>query len=207
MFDIIRDATLGQALNALFGIFPYEDQRSDYEIPARLLVSSPNPSPDPNVVDEKLKKRNNATTGVRPVSDSTVTTLTPPEVSRRPSNETYVATQLYPRRDEQNDHVEDGLKTKAEEHYNLDVTPGADQLPPHVSHPEYTIIGWNGDDDQDNPRNWSLMKRSFVAAQIMLLTFAVCEHTCPLLLLVIEADSRHLHQMLEVPFTLRLFRG
>ena len=172
MIDIIRDSTLGQGLNALFGLFPYEDQRPEYVVPSHLLPS-PGFSTYPTIVekDSGLEK----TASVRPIISSRPSSELKPttEISRRPSTETFVAGQLYPGRDEQNDHVEDGLKK--EEHYNLDVTPGPDQIPPPTNHPEYVIIGWNGDDDQDNPRNWSLRKRGFVAAQIMLLTFAVCE--------------------------------
>ena len=76
------------------------------------------------------------------------------EVSRRPSTETFVARELYPNRDDQNDYVEGGLKK--EEHYNLDVTPGEGEISPSVDNPKYVIVGWNGDNDQDNPRNWSL---------------------------------------------------
>lgn len=35
------------------------------------------------------------------------------------------------------------------------------------------IVGWYGDDDQDNPRNWSFAKRAFVASSISLLTFTM----------------------------------
>ncbi|KAG7444653.1 MFS general substrate transporter [Guyanagaster necrorhizus] len=35
------------------------------------------------------------------------------------------------------------------------------------------VVGWYGDDDQENPRNWSPAKRAFVAFSISLLTFSV----------------------------------
>ncbi|PBK69021.1 MFS general substrate transporter [Armillaria solidipes] len=35
------------------------------------------------------------------------------------------------------------------------------------------IVGWYGDNDQDNPRNWSPAKRAFVAFSISFLTFSV----------------------------------
>ncbi|PBL01691.1 MFS general substrate transporter [Armillaria gallica] len=35
------------------------------------------------------------------------------------------------------------------------------------------IVGWYGDDDQENPRNWSPAKRAFVAFSISFLTFSV----------------------------------
>ena len=170
MIDIIRDSTLGQGLNAFFGIFPYEDQRPEYVVPSRYLPPTGFSIYPTIVVSEKGASFEKVPSiPAAPSSDL----KTPPQDSRRTSTETFVAVQLYPGRDEQNDHVEDGLKK--EEQYNLDVTPGSDELPPPVDHPEYVIVGWNGDDDQDNPRNWSLEKRGFVAFQIMLLTFAVCE--------------------------------
>ncbi|KIK59421.1 hypothetical protein GYMLUDRAFT_169583 [Collybiopsis luxurians FD-317 M1] len=35
------------------------------------------------------------------------------------------------------------------------------------------IVGWYGDDDPDNPRNWSSAKRAFVAFSISLMTFSM----------------------------------
>ncbi|KAK0239352.1 major facilitator superfamily domain-containing protein [Armillaria nabsnona] len=35
------------------------------------------------------------------------------------------------------------------------------------------VVGWYGDDDQENPRNWSSAKRAFVAFCISFLTFSV----------------------------------
>ncbi|KIK66812.1 hypothetical protein GYMLUDRAFT_192782 [Collybiopsis luxurians FD-317 M1] len=35
------------------------------------------------------------------------------------------------------------------------------------------VVGWYGDDDQDNPKNWSPKKRAFVAFSISLMTFTM----------------------------------
>lgn len=203
MFDIVRDSTLGQGLNALFGVFPYEDQRPEYVVPSRYLPTSRGLSTAPTVVDEKAAKFSlEKTPSALPVSSAASSSSdlrTVAEDSRRQSTATFVASHIYPGRDEQNDHVEDGLKK--EEHYNLDVTPGEGQIQPPVDHPEYVIVGWNGDDDQDNPRNWSLCKRGFVAGQIMLLTFAVCKckHASSavqaLTLSLIRHGKRNLHRI------------
>lgn len=37
---------------------------------------------------------------------------------------------------------------------------------------EYVLVDWYGEDDPENPRNWSLRKRIFVTAQIAFLTYA-----------------------------------
>lgn len=177
MLDIVRDSTLGQALNALFGILPYKDQRPDYVVPSRYL-SSTSFFTYPTVVDEKGAEFSRTPSTVLPSGATSIShARTVPEDSRPQSTATFVAERLYPGRDEQNDHVEEGLKREGEvEHYNLDVTPGPGQLHhPDVKHPEYVIVGWDGDDDDDNPRNWTLFKRSAVAGQIMLLTYAVCK--------------------------------
>lgn len=179
MLDIVRESTLGQALNTFFGILPYEDQRPEYVVPSRYLPSNSSPgfSSYPTMVDEKAVI--SKPPSVHPVSSarsssSDLNTLA--EESRRQStSDAFVAAKLYPERGDQNDHVENGLKK--EEPYNLDVTPGPGELQPPIEHPEYVIVGWHGDDDPENPRNWSLFKRGFVAGQIMLLTFAVCEYS------------------------------
>ncbi|KAL8286804.1 hypothetical protein RQP46_004332 [Phenoliferia psychrophenolica] len=47
--------------------------------------------------------------------------------------------------------------------------PPVENTPP----PNPFLVDWEGDDDPDNPRNWSRNKRFFVASEIMLLTFSV----------------------------------
>ncbi|KAF8077694.1 major facilitator superfamily domain-containing protein [Lyophyllum atratum] len=42
-----------------------------------------------------------------------------------------------------------------------------------TSVPDPYIVGWYGDDDPDNPRNWSPKKRAFVAFSLSLLTFTM----------------------------------
>ncbi|KAJ6606381.1 major facilitator superfamily domain-containing protein [Mycena vulgaris] len=38
---------------------------------------------------------------------------------------------------------------------------------------DLNLVGWDGEDDPDNPRNWSLKKRVFVSSSISFLTFSV----------------------------------
>ncbi len=175
MKDIFREATFGQIAHGLFGLFPYDDEKPDYVVPSRYLAlpekTSPGFSTYSTIIDEKDIKNGSAAASTKPVITTPPSEeLTPPPgPSRRDSGSTYVAQQLYPGRDEQNDNVEKGLSVSAhhkEEDLNLNVTPGEGELPQPPSHPEYIIVTWNGDDDQENPRNWSLRKRSFVAAQV-----------------------------------------
>ncbi|KAK0205855.1 major facilitator superfamily domain-containing protein [Desarmillaria ectypa] len=51
----------------------------------------------------------------------------------------------------------------AEKQKRIDAAPSSDPY----------IVGWYGDDDQDNPRNWSSAKRALVAFSISFLTFSV----------------------------------
>ncbi|KAM0756248.1 cycloheximide resistance protein [Meredithblackwellia eburnea MCA 4105] len=39
--------------------------------------------------------------------------------------------------------------------------------------PDHSIVGWYGDDDPDNPQNWSSLKKGITTAIICLLTFSV----------------------------------
>ncbi|KAJ7491205.1 major facilitator superfamily domain-containing protein [Mycena latifolia] len=39
--------------------------------------------------------------------------------------------------------------------------------------PDLNLVGWNGEDDPDNPRNWSFAKRVFVTITLCFLTFSV----------------------------------
>ncbi|KAG7571210.1 hypothetical protein FFLO_00883 [Filobasidium floriforme] len=49
----------------------------------------------------------------------------------------------------------------------VDQTDVLDQLDP------LTVVDWYDDNDPDDPYNWSMLKKCFVAGQIMLMTFAV----------------------------------
>ncbi|KAJ7677237.1 major facilitator superfamily domain-containing protein [Mycena rosella] len=48
---------------------------------------------------------------------------------------------------------------------------GGGRITPQMVEPNF--IGWDGPNDQDNPRNWSLGKRAFVSGLISFLTFSV----------------------------------
>ncbi|KAF9065029.1 major facilitator superfamily domain-containing protein [Rhodocollybia butyracea] len=49
----------------------------------------------------------------------------------------------------------------------------ANELDEKLSLDDPNIVGWYGDDDPDNPRNWSSAKRAFVAFSISLMTFTM----------------------------------
>ncbi|KIY69130.1 MFS general substrate transporter [Cylindrobasidium torrendii FP15055 ss-10] len=58
----------------------------------------------------------------------------------------------------------------------VDLEKAKDIAGPDVQASTYddtNLIGWMGDDDQDNPQNWSTKKRAFVAFSICLMTFTM----------------------------------
>jgi DHA1 family multidrug resistance protein-like MFS transporter len=82
-----------------------------------------------------------------------------------------------PERDSTQDNGNDAFdKDTSEQSSEKDLERNAaDQpsSPPHVEPKSDTgAVVWSGPTDADNPQNWSTMKKTFVFAQICLLTFA-----------------------------------
>ncbi len=147
--DILRDSTIGQAINYISNgrIFPYADQRSDFAVPSHFFLPSSqipstivSPDSDATTLCGDLEK-----TGVQLTRESTLT-----------------------------------VDLDAEKQKQIDAALNSDPY----------IVGWYGDDDQENPRfasfyldrmyflnsisrNWSPAKRAFVAFSISFLTFSV----------------------------------
>ncbi|KAK0466762.1 major facilitator superfamily domain-containing protein [Desarmillaria tabescens] len=135
--DILRDSTIGQVINYISSgrIFPYADQRPDFEVPSHFLLPSQRPStivsPDSDATTlcgDLEKSRGASTPGVQLTRESTLAV---------------------------------GIDTEKQK--QIDIALSSDP---------YTV-GWYGDDDQENPRNWSPAKRAFVAFSISFLTFSV----------------------------------
>jgi MFS transporter, DHA1 family, multidrug resistance protein len=57
MKDIIRDSTVGQLINSISGgrYLPYADQRSDYAIPAKFLLSSTSKTKPASIERKKIR--------------------------------------------------------------------------------------------------------------------------------------------------------
>ncbi|KAK0490269.1 major facilitator superfamily domain-containing protein [Armillaria novae-zelandiae] len=133
--DIIRDSTIGQAINYISNgrIFPYADQRPEFVVPPHfLLPSSQRPStvvsPDSDATTLCGDLEKSGGTGVQLTRESTL-----------------------------------AVDLDAEKQKQIDTALNSDPY----------IVGWYGDDDQENPRNWSPAKRAFVAFSISFLTFSV----------------------------------
>jgi len=184
MIDLIRDSTVGQLINNLSHgrLLPYADQRADYVVPERyrhLSAQIPRtdttlddinhltePTPEKGLSsDEKgLSSHDTSRLPTRPASPS-------PEAvtSSQASAQTLVrdadisATAI-----EKTTDVEKG-ESPAETFKNN--TAVADPELEVKTNP--FLVDWDGPNDPDNPRNWSLPKRCFVACSISVLTFSV----------------------------------
>jgi len=187
MKDIIRDSTIGQLLNGLSGgyILPYADQRQDFIVPERYrtsllsrstshativgdttppdlkksekeLLESSLPSPAETVAPSAAPSIHNS---VRDTSFSAKTTATVDAAQCR-----LRAGVTAPASPEDGNPICEKLR---DERDNI-------QLHPELQKEKNSnLVDWYGPDDSDNPRNWSLFKRSFVAFSISLLTFSV----------------------------------
>ncbi|KAJ7660023.1 major facilitator superfamily domain-containing protein [Mycena rosella] len=55
----------------------------------------------------------------------------------------------------------------------LDLESQQKQVDDATTVPDPYLVGWDGDSDPENPRNWSFRKRAFVAFNISFLTFSI----------------------------------
>ncbi|KAF8305616.1 MFS general substrate transporter [Clavulina sp. PMI_390] len=154
MFDILRESTVGGLLNRASGgrILPFPDQRPDFVIPAKYLATS--------------------TMASRPSANLTRVNSHETAVEATPKNASY---DLPAPVSEKSTGLEvskfDTIQTQTDS--SLEAGPEVIIEKAGLDTKGYILVDWYGDDDQENPRNWSSRKRSFVLAQIMLLTFSV----------------------------------
>ncbi|GAA5855495.1 hypothetical protein JCM8547_007860 [Rhodosporidiobolus lusitaniae] len=177
--DIVWDSTFGQIANALSRgrLFPYADQRDGYAVPARYLPPSKLDTP----VDTPVTV-SRAATLVEPSQFSSFSR--PPPFSaeivefgiddlNRPPSTLAGTIPSPPPRDEA---TLCGVEGTCKELKNIDTVDLEKQqaealanLPP--AHPY--LVSWDGDDDPDNPKNWSMRKKIFVSSLLSSLTFAI----------------------------------
>jgi MFS transporter, DHA1 family, multidrug resistance protein len=142
MFDILRESTVGELLNRASGgrILPYPDQRSDFVIPERYLATS------------------------SPASTSTPITRVP--TSETLADKASVASAATAFRT--NVAVEKVDTVHSDN--TLEAGPSEAAIEKAIDTKGFQLVDWYGDDDAENPRNWSFAKRSFVMFEISLLT-------------------------------------
>jgi DHA1 family multidrug resistance protein-like MFS transporter len=192
MIDLIRDSTVGQIINTLSAgrLLPYADQRPDYVVPARYNLpgtsatsticgnQTPNPRQSesgdvhpssilPSALDSALRN-----------SLGSTRTLVKEVGPNGAENENKSNPQAVVEGD-----VEDLEKGKTQLETKVEQVTESEKDP--------YLVEWDGPNDPDNPRyaffrwrllkifveccfrrNWSLLKRSFVAFSISLLTFS-----------------------------------
>ncbi|KAK1225853.1 hypothetical protein PQX77_011196 [Marasmius sp. AFHP31] len=155
MKDIVRDSFLGQAINSLSGgrLLGYADQRPGYEVPTRYLRSpslSPQATHIPSTEEEKKPKAKGGSQAVVEVREV--------DVDAEPTDTAYPPPPSPPA------HIP-GSGSESD--------LGADRFRDVESGVNAYLVGWEGPDDPDNPKNWSSFKKGFVAFCISLLTFSV----------------------------------
>jgi DHA1 family multidrug resistance protein-like MFS transporter len=157
MFDILRESSVGEVLNLVSGgrILPYPDQRSDFVIPERYLATSSRASTSTPITRvpsaETLADKASIISG----ATATVTTGTNIAVEKVDTVGSDATLEAGP---EPVETIDKSINTKG-----------------------FQLVDWYGDEDPENPRNWSFTKRSFVMFEISLLTCV---------LLIPEASAR-----------------
>ena len=144
MFDILRESTFGELLNRVSGgrILPYPDQRPDFVIPEHYLATSPSTS--------------------APIT-RVPTTQTLADKASIISGATAVPTRTNVAVEKVDTIQPDGTLEAGPE-------PVETAVDKSVNTKGFQLVDWYGDDDPENPRNWSFPKRAFVMFEISLLT-------------------------------------
>ena len=153
MFDILRESTVGELLNRVSGgrILPYPDQQSDFVIPERYLATS------------------------SPASTSTPITRVPSAATLADKASVVSGTTATPARTNVAVEKVDTVRSDA----TLEAGPEPVEAvvdKSSVNTKGFQLVDWYGDDDSENPRNWSFAKRSFVMFEISLLTCVLSHH-------------------------------
>lgn len=173
MWDILRESMLGEAANRLSGgrLLPFPEQRPDFVIPERYLASSPlsaatTRATAPN--DDKPSSENSdpADDDEKKNRESMWTSDAP---TRIPSSEALEISSANGGAQQQPKAV-DGVTEVAKD---LEAQP--DELEralevAQVQTGDHIIVEWYGDDDPENPQNWSTAKKGFVVFEVCLLT-------------------------------------
>ncbi|KAF8309010.1 MFS general substrate transporter [Clavulina sp. PMI_390] len=154
MFDILRESTVGGLLNRVSGgrILPFPDQRVDFVVPHKYLATSPIAPSSSSSPSADLTRVNS--------NETAEDTKNIDPDAQKPVNEKSTGLEV---------PNSDTLRDEA----SLEAGPELAAEKPSLDTKGYVLVDWYGDDDQENPRNWSFRKRAFVLAQIMLLTFSV----------------------------------
>ncbi|KAJ8091808.1 hypothetical protein PM082_021044 [Marasmius tenuissimus] len=160
MKDTVRDSFLGQAINSLSGgrLLSYADQRPGYKVPTRYLRSaslSPQATHIPSTEEEKKPNKAKGAKG----GSQAVVEVTEVDPDAEPIDTAYPPPPSPPAR--------------ASGSSGSELELGADNLRGAESGVNAFLVGWEGPDDPDNPKNWSSFKKGFVAFCITLLTFSV----------------------------------
>ncbi|KZP04822.1 MFS general substrate transporter [Athelia psychrophila] len=191
MKDILRDSVLGQFLNYISGgrMLPYSDQREDFVIPDHFQTNfiSRSASHATTVGDTTPSDLKKIPSIDRSLSNLPLPTI--PVYLQSALTSSVASTRTVVRDNAisaTTNAVVDNTEGRFSKGPNSNLEEGnafcekvRDELANAQLHPDQVkeqpsnLVGWYGPQDQDNPRNWSLYKRSFVAFSISLLTFSV----------------------------------
>ncbi|KAJ3738645.1 major facilitator superfamily domain-containing protein [Lentinula detonsa] len=151
--DIFRDATVGQIINYFSNgtLLPYPEERSDFIVPAGFL-----PSETPTIVDaydssdgQVQKHNSDQLSGSNNGKKEDLTTTTTEAVIPFSREDTL----------DENERTLEIART----------TDTSEREKPSTDDPY--LVTWYGDNDPENPKNWSSKKRAFVGFCVTWMTF------------------------------------
>jgi DHA1 family multidrug resistance protein-like MFS transporter len=189
MWDIIRESTVGEIINFVSRgrLLPYPDQRADFVIPERYLVSSSTTRDDTARTRATLKSHDDINdenkSELSPSHSDLPTRVTSMAIDEDPKSSQWRSD--VPTRIPSSDVIRADVDTRSAARVAKDLEAGDIESEEAEANPQalekaletaqteigdYILVDWYGDDDPENPRNWSSGKRLFVLFEICLLT-------------------------------------
>ena len=182
MFDILRESTVGELLNRVSSgrILPYPDQRPDFVIPERFLATSSPASTSTPIT--RVPSTETLADKASTVSEATTTIATRTNIA-----------------------IEKVDTVQSEATLEAGPEPVETAIDKSVNTKGFQLVDWYGDDDPENPRNWSFAKRSFVMFEISLLTWAFLVRKVMTWAGIADSSVVVSRSILARPYTQRLY--
>lgn len=160
--DILRDSFFGYIVNRVTDgrVFPYPEQRTDFEIPQKYLQT-------PNLVTDSLSSKD---------ADFEITVPASKDDNSRCTSNDSVLEKI------SDDESEDpkAFNNLQDEEKAIGISPEKSNDPlanpdldaKSINDGQYIVVDWYGPDDSENPQNWTNHKKVFIIASIALLTIS-----------------------------------
>lgn len=160
--DIIRESAFGNIVNKLTNgkLFPFTEEKPGFKIPEKYLLdpSTSNDTSNQSDISSKSLAEDLSETGSL-------------ELDEKLQNENSQSPYSYTTNSRNPEDIENEIGVSSPSHEDPLATGEETKSVKNVD--QHIVTDWYGDDDQDNPQNWSNFKKVFVIFAISFLTVSI----------------------------------